>query len=132
MSGAPDSRVRLRARTESFGGPCQAGRVTLPAATLTRLEKVAFDNGFDQELPCKGEWLGVGTEDRSARNIVEARVPTGVLAGASSPKGSGLSRRDSGLGNGDSGPVQKDRARVPASHPRVPASRARVPASHPR
>ncbi|HWO23231.1 MAG TPA: cytochrome c [Kofleriaceae bacterium] len=29
----------------------------------------------------------VGTDDRSARNIVEARVPTGVLQGAISPKG---------------------------------------------
>ncbi len=32
--------------------------VTLSAATITRLEKVAVDNGFDQELPGQDEWLG--------------------------------------------------------------------------
>ncbi|AEI64552.1 HNH endonuclease [Corallococcus macrosporus] len=29
----------------------------LPPATLTRLEKAAIDNGFDQELPRQGDWL---------------------------------------------------------------------------
>jgi hypothetical protein len=31
---------------------------TLPPATITRLEKVAIDNGFDQQLPRQGDWLG--------------------------------------------------------------------------
>jgi putative restriction endonuclease len=31
---------------------------TLSSVTITRLEKAAVDNGFDQELPPQGEWLG--------------------------------------------------------------------------
>lgn len=30
----------------------------LSAFTLTLLEKAALDNGFDQELPQQGDWLG--------------------------------------------------------------------------
>ncbi|MEY4513181.1 MAG: hypothetical protein RLZZ450_5303, partial [Pseudomonadota bacterium] len=30
----------------------------LSPVTLTRLEKAAVDNGFDQELPRDGDWLG--------------------------------------------------------------------------
>ena len=30
----------------------------LSPATVTRLEKVAVDNGFDQDLPRVGDWLG--------------------------------------------------------------------------
>jgi hypothetical protein len=30
----------------------------LTPATITRLEKAAVDNGFDQELPRQGDWLG--------------------------------------------------------------------------
>jgi hypothetical protein len=30
----------------------------LSSATITRLEKAAVDNGFDQELPREGDWLG--------------------------------------------------------------------------
>src|SRR5262245_15160827 len=36
------------------------GRMTTPLspATAARLEKAAFDNGFDRELPRQGNWLG--------------------------------------------------------------------------
>ena len=30
----------------------------LSPVLLTRLEKAAVDNGFDQELPRQGDWLG--------------------------------------------------------------------------
>ena len=39
----------------------------LPAATGTRLEKAAVDNGFDQELPCEPGWLGFASSQAPLR-----------------------------------------------------------------
>lgn len=39
----------------------------LSPATVTRLEKVALDNGFDQELPREGEWLGFASTQAPLR-----------------------------------------------------------------
>ncbi len=36
-------------------------------ATLTRLEKAAVDNGFDQELPREGDWLGFASTQCTLR-----------------------------------------------------------------
>jgi putative restriction endonuclease len=36
-------------------------------ATATRLEKAAIDNGFDQELPSDGDWLGFGSTQAPLR-----------------------------------------------------------------
>jgi len=40
---------------------------TLSAATATRLEKAAVDNGFDQELPCEPGWLGFASSQAPLR-----------------------------------------------------------------
>jgi len=40
---------------------------TLSAATTTRLEKVAVDNGFDQERPRDGMWLAFGSTQAPLR-----------------------------------------------------------------
>lgn len=37
------------------------------AATITRLEKVAVDNGFDQELPQQGDWIGFASTQAPLR-----------------------------------------------------------------
>lgn len=39
----------------------------LAPATLTRLEKAAFDNGFDRELPRQGDWLGFASTQAPLR-----------------------------------------------------------------
>ena len=39
----------------------------LSSATITRLEKVAADNGFDQELPRQGDWLGFASTQAPLR-----------------------------------------------------------------
>jgi hypothetical protein len=44
----------------------------LTPATITRLEKAAVDNGFDQELPRQDDWLGFASTLRTS--------PVGVLA----------------------------------------------------
>jgi putative restriction endonuclease len=45
------------------------GLVTTPLtpATITRLEKAAVDNGFDQELPRQGDWLGFASTQAPLR-----------------------------------------------------------------
>jgi hypothetical protein len=40
---------------------------TLTPTTLTRLEKAAVDNGFDQELPRQGDWLGFASTQAPLR-----------------------------------------------------------------
>jgi len=39
----------------------------LSPVTLTRLEKAAVDNGFDQELPREGDWLGFASTQSPLR-----------------------------------------------------------------
>ena len=39
----------------------------LTPATITRLEKAAVDNGFDQELPRQGDWLGFASTQAPLR-----------------------------------------------------------------
>lgn len=39
----------------------------LPSATVTRLEKVAVDNGFDLELPREGVWLAAASTQARLR-----------------------------------------------------------------
>lgn len=41
--------------------------MTLPSATLTRLEKVAVDNGFDLSLPSEGDWLAFASTQAPLR-----------------------------------------------------------------
>lgn len=41
--------------------------MTLRAATLTRLEKVAVDNGFDLSLPSEGDWLAFASTQAPLR-----------------------------------------------------------------
>jgi hypothetical protein len=41
--------------------------VTLSPTTITRLEKVAVDNGFDQELSSEGNWLGFASTQAPLR-----------------------------------------------------------------
>ena len=40
---------------------------SLSSATITRLEKVAADNGFAQELPREGDWLGFASTQAPLR-----------------------------------------------------------------
>jgi putative restriction endonuclease len=44
-----------------------APRQFLTPATITRLEKAAVDNGFDQELPRHGDWLGFASTQAPLR-----------------------------------------------------------------
>jgi hypothetical protein len=66
----------------------------LTPATITRLEKAAVDNGFDQELPRQGDWLGfASTQALSQAHVARALgeygttvvspLPTGAAAGRS-------------------------------------------------
>lgn len=41
--------------------------MSLTPATITRLEKAAVDNGFDQELPREGNWLGFASTQAPLR-----------------------------------------------------------------
>jgi hypothetical protein len=41
--------------------------VLLTSATITRLEKAAVDNGFDQELPRQADWLGFASTQAPLR-----------------------------------------------------------------
>jgi hypothetical protein len=47
----------------------------LSAATATRLEKTAIDNGFDQELPAPGGWLGFVSTQAPLRIWLNRRIP---------------------------------------------------------
>lgn len=77
----------------------------LSPVTITRLEKAAVDNGFDQELPREGDWLGftstqcplriwlgsfgdaVFLATFSQQNVARALGQYGTPMGASLPKG---------------------------------------------
>jgi hypothetical protein len=54
------------------------------AATHTRIEKAAVDNGFDQELPREGGWLGFASSHAPPKvwvtAIVEAALPRSTEA----------------------------------------------------
>jgi hypothetical protein len=41
--------------------------VSLPAATVSRIEKAAVDNGFDRELPAEDGWLGFASTQAPLR-----------------------------------------------------------------
>lgn len=52
--------------------------MTLPAlhpATITRLEKLAADNGFDRELPRQGPWIGFASTQAPLRVWLSASEP---------------------------------------------------------
>ncbi len=57
--------------------------MTLPSATLTRLEKAAVDNGFDQELPRQDEWLGFASTHAPLQLWLSAIEDGPVLAALS-------------------------------------------------
>lgn len=49
------------------GVPEKAMSTALTSVTITRLEKAAVDNGFDQELPRHGDWLGFASTQAPLR-----------------------------------------------------------------
>ena len=57
----------------------------LPAVTITRLEKAAFDNGFDLDLDPEGtaDWLCFGSSQTSIRVWLTAMGPAAFLVAAS-------------------------------------------------
>lgn len=57
----------------------------LSAATATRLEKVAVDNGFDSELPPVGDWLAFASTQTSLRVWLTATNDTLFQAALSQP-----------------------------------------------
>lgn len=57
----------------------------LSAATATRLEKVAVDNGFDRELPPAGDWLAFASTQTSLRVWLTATNDTQFQAALSQP-----------------------------------------------
>jgi putative restriction endonuclease len=72
---------------------------TLPTATATRLEKVAVDNGFDQEQPRDGMWLAFGSTQAPLRLWLTA-LGDSVLVAAFS-----MAQVDASLG-GHGGAIQ--------------------------
>ena len=57
----------------------------LPAATITRLDKVAVDNGFDLTLPRDGNWLGFASTQAPLRLWLTAVGPERFVAAMSDP-----------------------------------------------
>lgn len=55
----------------------------LSAATLTRLEKAAVDNGFDRELPADGAWVSYASTQAPLRVWLTAESDTRFLAALS-------------------------------------------------
>ena len=55
----------------------------LPAVTITRLEKVATDNGFDLDREHTANWLSFGSSQTSMRIWITAVGESGFLAAAS-------------------------------------------------
>jgi putative restriction endonuclease len=55
--------------------------MTLPQATLTRLEKIAVDNGFDQPRPASNDWLAFAST-QTPLEIWLTVVPTGSFVAA--------------------------------------------------
>jgi putative restriction endonuclease len=56
---------------------------TLSSVTITRLEKAAVDNGFDQELPPQGDWLGFSSTQCPLRVWLTSVRDTGFLIAVS-------------------------------------------------
>jgi hypothetical protein len=76
--------------------PDGAGRAgPLTAATITRLEKAAVDNGFDLELPRQGEWLGYASTHAPLRIWLTA-VVEGLFLVAVSQQNVARALRDQG------------------------------------
>jgi putative restriction endonuclease len=71
--------------------------MTLSAATLTRLEKTATDNGFDQSFPRQGSWLAFASTQTPLRLWLSAGGDDQFLAA--------LSRKDVALALIDHGTV---------------------------
>ena len=57
----------------------------MSAATITRLEKVAVDNGFDRELPGDGSWLSFGSTQATLRLWLTAADDMVCVAALSQP-----------------------------------------------
>ena len=97
-----------------------AGLVTLPAVTITLLEKSATDNGFDLELQHAANWLSFGSSQTSMHIWLTVLEGRGVLAAVSRPDvldglaGLGVNSSDL-LPNGAAGALAVDD--IPALHP---------------
>jgi putative restriction endonuclease len=57
----------------------------LSPATITRLEKIAVDNGFDQTLPREGDWLGFASTQAPLRVWLTAFALDKFVAALSQP-----------------------------------------------
>lgn len=57
--------------------------MTPTPGTITRLEKIAFDNGFDQRHPAGGEWLAFGSTQTSLEIWLAAGPAGSFLAAVS-------------------------------------------------
>ena len=60
-----------------------AGPVTLPAVTITLLEKAATDNGFDLELDHTADWLSFGSSHTSMQVWLTVPEESRILAAVS-------------------------------------------------
>ncbi len=52
---------------------------SIPAATATRLEKAAVDNGFDRALPREGTWLVFASTQACETDVERLDVFNGLL-----------------------------------------------------
>ncbi|NUQ79755.1 MAG: HNH endonuclease [Polyangiaceae bacterium] len=73
--------------------------MTIPAATMTRLEKAAVDNGFDIELPRSGDWLAYASTHAPLRIWLTAFGDNLFLA-AFSQQNVARALRDAGISQG--------------------------------
>lgn len=85
--------------------PAVGSAVTIPQATVIRLEKTAVDNGFDLALPREGDWLGFASTRAPLRvwltavkdglfiaalshqNVTQALIDHGIPVRSPLPKG---------------------------------------------
>lgn len=68
----------------------------LTAATITRLEKVAADNGFDLELPRQGDWLGFAST-QAPLSVWLTAFGEGLFIAAVSQRNVARALRDHGI-----------------------------------